>query len=188
MQARAAHVNVERVYNIDQSFPVIAGIADFHTAVQALEKSNVLTSLNPNDTTSSFQETSINMIVAGTTRSIITDPTFVVNVAPERCTGSDCSAIFLPGGLELVRQPNGSAFNFAGQPQEDTTIIVHDAPGYQLEFSPSNYTFNHTTDCTMTGFAVSSFYSCIAFTGDTITSGERIHFNCLSQALLELKL
>jgi hypothetical protein len=137
-----------------------------------LEKSNVLTNLNPNDTSSSFQETTINMMVAGTTRGIVTDPTLVIDVAPERCQGSDCTAIFLPGGLELVRQPNGSALDFSGQPQEDSAIIVHDAPGYQLEFSPSDYAFNHTTDCVMTGFAISSFYSCFVLTNDTLTTGK----------------
>lgn len=126
------------------------------------------------------------MMVTGMTRSIITDPTFVVDVVPERCTGSNCKALFLPGGLTLVRQPNGSALNFAREPEEGSVVIVHDAPGYQLEFSPSNYTFNHTTDCTMAGFAISSFYSCIVFTGDTITSGKWINFSCLSKLYLNL--
>jgi hypothetical protein len=111
-------------------------------------------------------------MVIGTTRSILTDPTFVINIPPQYCKESNCTSIFLPGGLELVRQIDGSALNFQSEPVEDDVIIVNNAPGYHLEYSSSNHSFNLDTDCTMTGFDVSSFYSCVVFTGENIISGK----------------
>lgn len=173
-------MTIDKVYQKGEPFGVIAGIADFHTSILALEKLNVITDPNANATTNTFQETSINMMIIGTTRSILTDPTFVTNVPPQHCKGSDCKSLFLPGGLELVRQLNGTALNFQVESPEDSVIIVNDAPGYQVEYAPSNYSFNHATDCTTTGFDVSSFYSCLVFTGDAIISGKSIDFNFLT--------
>jgi hypothetical protein len=172
----AANVDVDRVYTSGQPFPVVGGIANFHTAVEFLQKSNVLTNLNPQDTSASLSETGINMMIAGTSRSIITDPTLVVDVAPERCKGSDCTAIFLPGGLTLLRGTNGLPVDFTKQPEDESAVIIHDAPGYQMEFAGADsYNFD-PKDCNMTGFAVSSFYSCFNYDNGTLRAGKSFNF------------
>ncbi|CZR67500.1 uncharacterized protein PAC_17399 [Phialocephala subalpina] len=130
------------VYNEDSSFPVLAGLADIHSSVQALEKSNVF------GNTSTVQETSINMMILGTTRSILTDPTLAIPITPFQCTGTDCQSIFLPGGLGITRYlNNGSALSDAGVPPAEGAVIIHDAPGYHMEFTSTNYAFNNSTDC-----------------------------------------
>jgi hypothetical protein len=154
---------------VDSSFTVLAGLADLHTSVQALEKSNVF------GNTSTIQETSINMLIIGTTRSILTDPTLAIPIPPVQCTGADCQSIFLPGGLGLVRyNTNGSALTGNAVPSFDDAIILHDAPGYHMEFSSTNYTFNHSIggDCTLYGLPVSSIYSCIKYNDSTIYTGK----------------
>ena len=180
-QPCAANVDVDKVFTTGKTFPVIAGIADMHTAVSFLKQSGVLTNLNPQDTSASKGETGINMMISSVSRSILTDPTFVIDVAPLRCTESDCHAVFLPGGMTLLRQPNGKPVDFSKQPADETVIIVHDALGYQMEFlSAPNHNFD-PSECNMTGFAVSSFYSCFNLNNDVLTAGKLLHFqaDCL---------
>jgi hypothetical protein len=169
-----AHVTVERVYTPDISFPVTAGLSDLHTSVMALERLNVISNSSSSATssnTATIQDTGINMMITGSTNSLLTDPNFVINVAPINCTSSDCKSLFLPGGMELVRYQNGSAINITSAP-EDSILIVNNAPGFQVEYEPSDYVFNYSADCTMYGYAVSSFFSCLKFTGTNIISGE----------------
>jgi hypothetical protein len=139
----------------------------------ALEKLNVI----PNTSTTisgtnaaTLQDTGINMMITGATNSILTDPGFVISVAPIACKSSDCKSLFLPGGMELVRS-NGVAINTTLFPNE-SVIIVNNAPGFQLEYESSDYKFNYTTDCTMFGYDVSSFFACLKFNGQNITAGE----------------
>lgn len=110
------------------------------------------------------------MMVTGAMNSILTDPGFVISVAPIACESSDCKTLFLPGGMELVRS-NGAAINTTLFPNE-SVIIVNNAPGFQLEYEPATYEFNYTTDCTMYGYDVSSFFACLKFNGHNITAGE----------------
>jgi hypothetical protein len=69
----------------------------------------------------------------------ITDPKFVTGVPPLSCSsGPNCTSIFLPGGLDLVRlqgqNPNATLFG-SNLPGDYTTIVIENAPGAHLEFS-----------------------------------------------------
>src|SRR5204863_125623 len=112
----------------------------------------------------------------------ITDPWVVTGIPPKTCSGRDCSAVFLPGGLESVYlepQEERDHANFFNQQQSDdfTSVLVYDAPGYQVEFSPieSNYTFN-PEDCKTYGeTAGDGFYICFATRGPDLLAGEQTY-------------
>jgi hypothetical protein len=135
------------VYYPTDNFPVVAGIAPFHDAVTAIN--------------ATIQQSDLNYILLGMTENILTDPSMVVDVDPLYCE-SNCTSIFLPGGLELVRRPDASTLYSKGH-LEEPVIIVQNAPGYQLEFSPTNYAFNYNMDCNNYGTDWSSLYVCLAF-------------------------
>jgi hypothetical protein len=145
----------------------MAGIAPLHDSVKALDDTTGISDTSP------ITPADVNMMILGMAHSILIDPTLVVGVSPLYCTGSDCTSLFLPGGLELVRRPDGSTL-FTGQQLEEPVIIVHDAPGYQLEFSPTDFKFNFDTDCHNYGLPISSLYACIAFSDDKLLTGERM--------------
>jgi hypothetical protein len=111
------------------------------------------------------------------THTILTDSTLAVGVPPLACRGNNCSSFFLPGGLRQVRLQNqdfsSSLFN-TQQPDGPTSVLVHNAPGYQLEFSPieANHTFNSETDCTTYGESTGvGIHLCIASRGTKIQAG-----------------
>ncbi|KAI9786498.1 MAG: hypothetical protein M1839_006958 [Geoglossum umbratile] len=111
------------------------------------------------------------------THTILTDSTFAVGVPPLACRGNDCSSFFLPGGLRQVRLQNrdfnSSLFN-TQQPDGPTSVLIHNAPGYQLEFSPveANHTFNSETDCTIYGKATGvGIFLCLASSETKILAG-----------------
>jgi hypothetical protein len=94
---------------------------------------------------------------AAYTMSFITDPRWVESVDPITCSGKDCLSIFLPGGLDNVRYDDGSGNKtlFSGEfPGDYTTIVVNDAPGFQIEYTSiesidPNFRFDHEKDCKM---------------------------------------
>jgi len=113
-------------------------------------------------------------MLVSSTNSILTDPKFVAGVAPVSpvCSkGIDCKSLFFPGGLELVLKADGKSL-FEGTQPNDPVIIVHDASGYQMDFSSQNFTFNHSTDCQVYGLPVSALYACVAGSNGTVFSGE----------------
>jgi len=172
-----SEISSKDVYDKNNEFPVLAGLADLHDAVQKLESVNVFAN------TSTSQETEINMLILGTTRSILTDPTIAIPIAPIQCQGADCVSVFLPGGLGLVRNHDGSALNTTAVPSADGAIIVNNAPGYQMEYGSTNYTFNNATDCHQYGLPVSGVYSCIKYDNGTIYAGMSIcPFNLMKTA------
>ena len=113
----------------------------------------------------------VSMFTIGYTVGFMTDPKFVTSVVPISCSGStDCISLFLPGGLDMVRLKNDplNATLFHGQYSQDySTIIVHDAPGFQVEFSSVDpgFSFN-STDCDIYGNAThQGIYVCMANEG-----------------------
>jgi len=99
----------------------------------------------------------INIIAAGYTIGFITDPRFVTSVEPVLCSGKDCLSIFLPGGMDAVRYDDSTGMTtlFSGDfPGDYTTIVVNDAPGFQIEYASiqsvdDQFQFDGNTDCTM---------------------------------------
>lgn len=165
-QRCAGEITSSNVYDKSNPFSVLAGLADLHKTVQTLEKVNVFAN------TSTDQETEINMLILGTTRSILTDPTIAMPIAPVQCKGADCVSVFLPGGLGLVRNQGGTTLNSTAVPTSDTAIVVNKAPGYHMEFTSTNYTFNQTLDCHQYGLPVSGLYSCIKYDNGTVYAGK----------------
>jgi hypothetical protein len=138
-----ANIDFRNVYTIDkyQTIDVIAGLAP----INSFFFTNAPASL-------------VNIFSIGYTVGFMTDPKFVTSVAPISCSGStDCISLFLPGGLDMVHLTNYqlNATLFDGQYSQDySTIIVHDAPGFQVEFSSVDpgFSFN-STDCGIYGNA-----------------------------------
>jgi hypothetical protein len=137
----------------------VAGIAPFHDAVTAIDQT--------------LLKSDINFIDLRMTEIILTDPSMVVSVDPLYCGESNCTPIFLPGGLELVRRPDASTLYNEGH-LEEPVVIVQDAPGYQLEFSPTTYAFDYSVECINYGTEWSSLNVCLAFdnNANSLISGE----------------
>jgi hypothetical protein len=95
-------------------------------------------------------------VFAAYSMSFTTDPRFVTAIAPVACSGEDCLSIFLPGGMDSVRFDDGSGFKtlFSGDfPGDYSTIVINNAPGYQLEYSSiasvdAAFQFDVEKDCT----------------------------------------
>lgn len=120
-------------------------------------------------------------IYAGTySAGFLTDPRFVANMEPLHCEGDTCLSIFLPGGLHTVRVASGNKNStlFRGEigGGEYESIIIDQAPGYQVEFYdlPDNYEFKKE-DCTIymteIGYSNYGLYVCIAAHGSDLLSG-----------------
>ncbi|KFY92697.1 hypothetical protein V498_04812 [Pseudogymnoascus sp. VKM F-4517 (FW-2822)] len=120
-------------------------------------------------------------IYAGTySAGFLTDPRFVANMEPLHCEGDTCLSIFLPGGLHTVRVASGGKNStlFRGEigGGEYESIIIDQAPGYQVEFYdlPDNYKFKKE-DCTIymteIGYSNYGLYVCIAAHGSDLLSG-----------------
>ena len=104
-------------------------------------------------------------------------PRYVTGIAPAACT-SNCTSVFLPGGVEQARLLNtnlnktllqGEIFDGAD------AIIIENAPGYHLEFFPMslNYSFDIATDCLTFGQSPDQgIFICVAFRESTLTAGE----------------
>jgi len=80
---------------------------------------------------------------------------YVTGISSPTCNGNDCTAVFLPGGIETTRLQTGN-LNLTllkGTMVEDfSSILINHAPGYQLEFSsiPSGFSFA-PSDCALYG-------------------------------------
>lgn len=93
--------------------------------------------------------------------AFITDPRFVMKVAPINCTGdTDCLSILMPGGLESVRlysaEDSGlTVFSPTFEGDYDV-VVVNNAPSYQVEYNSiaavdPNFRWNQSEggDCIM---------------------------------------
>lgn len=97
----------------------------------------------------------INLLASSYSMGFITDPRFATSIEPVTCSGKDCVSIFLPGGIDIVRYDDSTdAISlFSGDFSGDyTTIVVNNAPGYQVEFASvksadSEFQFDPNVDC-----------------------------------------
>jgi hypothetical protein len=105
------------------------------------------------------------------------DVTLVKSIASITCSGPDCTSIFLPGGINVIRLadggPNATIFQ---EPKTSgpSTFIVQNAPGIHLEFFPIpiGWVFNQTRDCaTYYGAKSESIHICVAAKGTQIYAG-----------------
>jgi len=108
----------------------------------------------------------------------ITDTKYTISQAPLTCNTTDCTSIFLPGSLVLLRladEPDYQNHTVFGEniPGDYTTIVVENAPGLQLEFLTLNGGDNFTdNDCKVYGLSNSTgLYICLASDGPSMLAG-----------------
>ena len=93
-------------------------------------------------------------------------PKYVASADPISCLSSDCSALFLPGGMEQMR-PDLESFNgtlLSGDwLQHADAVISHNTTSYQLDIS-STPSFNFTsTNCSIYGYSSGEgLYLCVS--------------------------
>lgn len=119
----------------------------------------------------------LSIYFSGWTASILWVSKYATGIEPAACT-DNCTSIFLPGGIEQARFLNtnlnktlleGGAFDGAD------AIILHNAPGYHLEFFPKDptFSFNADTDCMLFGQSRGQgLYMCVASEGFTLIAGK----------------
>jgi hypothetical protein len=104
---------------------------------------------------------------------------FVTGIAPaaQECTGVNCTSVFLPGGVELARLQGGNLNTtlLNGTLLKDApTILIHDAPGYELDFYPmaENFSFDVEQDCGTYGRASGQgLHVCVSSINSAIIAG-----------------
>lgn len=123
----------------------------------------------------------INAIAASYTIAFITDPRFIASIEPVMCNGKDCLSIFLPGGMDAVRVDDSTGLKtlFSGDfPGDYSTIVVNDAPGFQIEYSSissvdRNFEFDRKADCTMYLQSIGDgLYICVVERGNFMFLGK----------------
>src|SRR6266536_5802595 len=152
---RAANVVYKNVYTSNKlsQVAVQAGLAPYDFAIDALFSHASLSAID------GIPLSVVNFYFMAFTYGFLSAPRFATEISPVTCSDSNCTSVFLPGGLELVRRagPNGGGPNttlFDHQQFDDSTaILINNAPGYQLEFSQIEGAspFNFTTDCNTYG-------------------------------------
>jgi hypothetical protein len=97
-----------------------------------------------------------------------------VGIAAETCSGPNCTAVFLPGGISAPRERtsilNESLFD-GGALDAFPAILVQNAPGYQLEFSSTDFKFNEADCVTYGRDRGDGVYFCIGSNSSTILAG-----------------
>jgi len=104
---------------------------------------------------------------SGYIASILSIPKFVTEANPLACSGSECTSIFLPGGVEQMRLLNT---NFSGTLLQgeflngSDAITSYNTPGYQLDiWPPIDFEFDQVRDCTLYGtLSRQGLYMCVA--------------------------
>jgi hypothetical protein len=136
----------------------------------------------------------VNVLAAGFTMGFITDPRFVASVEPVMCSGQDCLSIFLPGGMDAVRYDDSTGLRtlFSGQfPGDYTTIVINDAPGYQIEYASissvdDQFQFDPNVDCKMYLQSIGDgLYICVVEKGAQMFLGKMDHFSYPITCLLQ---
>jgi len=110
--------------------------------------------------------------------SILGNGNFVTGIDPVACRGPDCQSAFLPGSLQLARRLdhlNGTILNLNSTVFNNVdTILVHNAPGYQLDFYPvpEGFGFDRTRDCMTFGQTRGQgLFMCISSNNSEILAG-----------------
>lgn len=152
-------INYQRVYTPGATIPVFAGLTPTNASVVP------------------FIATSVQCIYfAQWAYGLLANSQFVTGIEPVSCTGSDCTAIFLPGGLGTVRLQtsnlNVTFLNGTNLP-DSSAVIINNAPGYQVEFFPidPSYLFD-PHDCSIYGEErEDGFQVCVASENSSLLAG-----------------
>jgi hypothetical protein len=160
-------VTFKNVYTPMETVPVLAGIAPLN--VTLLE---------------GYFQTSVLAIFFSTyTNAILGSSNFVTGIDPILCSGSNCTSIFLPGGIFNTRrlhpgvQPNLNITLLSDDLLDKApAILITNAPGYQIEFSPISQNFSFLrNDCTMYGQTQGEgLYLCLASDNSSLAAGHKV--------------
>jgi hypothetical protein len=107
--------------------------------------------------------------------SLMTDQAAVTTTTPLTCSGSLCLSYFLPGPMTVVlfdkTMPPIEKENFT----EANAYIVHDAPGYQIDYSPVLATDPalQEDDCQQYGMPWAAIVICVKQVGDGFIGGRQ---------------
>jgi hypothetical protein len=110
------------------------------------------------------------------TASILGVSKFVTGIAPVTCGGT-CRSVFLPGGIETVRVlgPDLNRTLLEGGLFDNADVfLIHEAPGYQLEFFPiaTDYSFDRANDCLLYGQSRGQgLYICVGSHDSSLVAG-----------------
>lgn len=114
--------------------------------------------------------------------SILGVSKYVTGISPSNCT-ADCTAVFLPGGLELARV-FGSDLNMTLLEMDifgdAAAVMLNNATGIGLEFSsPSDtFEFDMQNDCQLYALRNDSVQICITTEDSSIIVGEYAPSEC----------
>jgi hypothetical protein len=108
--------------------------------------------------------------------SILGVSKYVTGISPSNCTGN-CTAVFLPGGIELARVlgPDLNATILEGDIFGDAdAVMLNNATGIVLEFSsPSDsFEFDMQNDCQLYALRNDSVQICITTEDSSLIVGE----------------
>ena len=108
--------------------------------------------------------------------SILGVSKYVTGISPSNCTGN-CTAFFLPGGLELARVfgPDLNATLLEGEIFGDAdAVLLNNATGIGLEFSSPSYSFEFDmqNDCQLYALRNDSVQICITTEDSSLVVGE----------------
>jgi hypothetical protein len=100
---------------------------------------------------------------------VLEDTTSVASIPPLWCSGieANCSAYFFSGGLRGV-SPNPYALQ--DHPEADG-FVVHDSPGYQMEFASLEQASFSSSDCQLYGYHTAAILICFAQSGNGHVAG-----------------
>jgi len=124
------------------------------------------------------------ILFATYTNAILGSSNLVTGVDPVSCSGSNCTSIFLPGGIfnaRRVEPPGYPNLNISLLADNLLTtasaVIINSAPGYQVEFTPLDEDFTFfRNNCTMYGQTGSvGFYVCLASYNSSLMAGIFLH-------------
>ena len=107
---------------------------------------------------------------------ILTVSKFVTGISSETCNQADCLSVFLPGGLEIARLKTGnlnSTLLNGTALDNSATILINNAPGYQLDFFAMEPDFSFDPkDCMIYGQQRGEgLQICLASVNSTLKAG-----------------
>jgi hypothetical protein len=110
--------------------------------------------------------------------SILGNGNFVTGIDPVACRDTDCQSVFLPGSLQLARRLdhlNGTILNLNATVFNNAeTVLVYNAPGYQVDFYPvpEGFSFDRTRECMTFGQTRGQgLFMCISSNNSEILAG-----------------
>jgi hypothetical protein len=152
-------ISYRDTFTAEVAIPVLAGLTPVNASVVDLIPSIVLS-------------TYLMQLSFG----ILATSKYVTGISSSTCKGNDCTAVFLPGGVEIARMRTrnlNSTLLSGTQFSDSPAIIISNAPGYQLEFFPiePGYVFD-PDNCTIFGKERGQgFMLCLASNQSTLLAG-----------------